>query len=74
MKIIKENLKVKYKKGLRIETDNKVINVEKTNFQYRVTGFDKSTLDMFYSPWYQSLKGVANYLLKNFEIELEYDR
>ena len=49
-------------------------NVEKTNFQYRVTGFDKSTLDMFYSPWYQSLKGVANYLLKNFEIELEYDR
>ena len=70
MQILKEE-KIKYKQGMRYENDDVVIRIRRDGRQYRVEGYRKDNLDMFYSPYYASLKGVKNYLVKNFGIELE---
>lgn len=74
---ITENLQVKYKKGFRVVLDDgTVVTITKPDKgRYRVVGFYGTSygdkyLDVFHSPYYASLSGCANYLLKNFGIEL----
>lgn len=69
---------VKYKRGLKIRLDDgTLIAVVSNQRRYQVEGYygadyGNKQLEMFYSPWYAGLKGVANYLSKNFDINLIY--
>ena len=73
-------LSVRYKKGFSYKFDDgtTVSIIRPARGQYQVTGFygtnypDKH-LDLFYSKVYSTLKGVASFLSKNFDIELIYD-
>ena len=70
---------VEYKKGFEVRMpDNTTIRIIKpARGIYQVTGFygkdyGKKYLELFYSPEYASLKGVANYLKRNFDMDLVF--
>ena len=76
MKVNKEQepIKIKYKKGFHYSDDLVSIYIIKpSRGLYRVEGSYKyPPYKMFSSSNYSSLEGCANYLLKNFNIELVY--
>lgn len=71
---------VRYKRGLMITLeDGTKIHVRKPALGiYQVSGtygtdYGDKSFDLFYSKEYNSLKGVANYLKRNFDINLIID-
>ena len=75
MKVIKESNEdrsYKLKKGLQIWLDNDNIHlyVEKSYNKYQVMGLNRTTLETIKSPVYQSVRGIKNWLKKNYDVDL----
>ena len=68
---LKEDVqKIKYKNNIRLEANNgDVIRIFKREHKYVISGFDKN-LDLLKPHVYNSFRGVQNYILKTYNIEL----
>lgn len=75
MKILKEE-KLKYKKGFKYRFPDGTHFIITYNLgKWQVTGIYGTEYgkegDWFSSRWYDSFKGIQNYLKKNFNLEIE---